>query len=143
MAYATLANIQALIKWVTFSASSKVTSTEVTDIHIAEADAYIDSKLGKKYQVPITNATDVKILQFISARLAAVKIAEILVLQTSGEMPAIVTRWYDDANKRLEEILDFTVDLPNSTKLDSTRGLYSYTDTEDIDPIWKLSEEQW
>jgi hypothetical protein len=143
MAYATLANVQALIKWVTFSASSKVTSTEVTDMHIVEADAYIDSKLCKKYQVPITNATDLKVLQFISTRLAAVKIAEILVLQTSGEMPAIVERWFMDANARLEEILNFTVDLPSSTKLDSTRGLYSYTDTEEIDPIWKIGEDQW
>ena len=148
MAYSTVTNVQALIKWITFSASSKVTSTEVTDTHIVEADAYINSKLSKKYATPITNSTDIKVLQFISSRMAACKIAEILILQTSGEMPAIVERWYLDANTRLDEILNFTVDLPNSTKLDSTRGLYSFTaygnGTEDApDPQWELNEEQW
>lgn len=150
MAYSTLANVQSLIKWCTFSATSKVTSTEVAGTHIAEADAYIDGKISKKYQVPITDSDDIKILSFISARIAACKIAEILVLQTSGELPEIVSKWCEDANMRLGEILSFTLDLPNSTKLDSTRGLYSYTahgnsdnDNAGVAPVWEIGEDQW
>ena len=150
MAYSTVSDVQSLVKWITFGSSSKVTSTEVTDFHIVNADAYIDAKLGAKYVVPITDSDDIKILNFISARLAACKVAEILVLQTSGRLPEIVSKWCKDAEKRLNDILDFDILLPNSTKHDSTRGLWSYTahgdadnDYAETDPVWELSKDQW
>lgn len=52
MAYCALADVQKLLKWFTLSASSKVTSTEVTSYYIPEADQTIDAKLQRVYTVP-------------------------------------------------------------------------------------------
>jgi hypothetical protein len=150
MAYSTIDDVQALIKWLIFTASSKVTSADVTNIHIPEADAYIDSRIASVYVTPITDATDLKVLKFISERIAACNIAKILVLQTSGDLPEIVKTWCDDAETRLNEIVTKTITLPNTTPQDSTRGLYSFTahgsadnDYDDVDPLWCLDKEQW
>jgi hypothetical protein len=52
MSYCGLEDIQRLLKWFTFSASSKITSSEVTSYFIPEADKIIDSKLQRVYTVP-------------------------------------------------------------------------------------------
>jgi hypothetical protein len=47
MSYCGLVDVQKLLKWFTFSSSSKVTSSEVTSYFIPEADKIIDSKLQR------------------------------------------------------------------------------------------------
>jgi hypothetical protein len=150
MAYSVLADVQSLIKWITFDATSKVTSTEVTSTFIAEADAYIDSKLERIYAVPVTDADDIEILRYISCRKAACAIAKVLMLQASGQFVEIVKSWCEDAETKLQEILDGTVTLPNTTEVDTTSGLYSYmahgngdNDYAESEPIWKRTEDQW
>jgi phage gp36-like protein len=144
MAYSDSNDIQALIKWVTFSNTSKVTLTELQQ-YISDADTIIDSKLERIYQVPITNADDINILKYISARLAAVEIAQVLVLHANGQIPPTIIKWQDAAYDRLEKILDGTIDLPNSTKLTSNKGLYSYTADEnnDCEAIWSMKDDNW
>jgi len=146
MAYCSIADIQRLMKWFTFSASSKVTTTDVTTYYIPEADTIIDSKLQRVYEVPITNADDINIIKFISCRICACEIANVLMLQASGELSDIVQRWCDQAKEKLEAILTQDILLPNSTLLDSsgTGRLYSFTahgnDTyEAPDPIWYMN----
>jgi|WetSurMetagenome_2_1015567.scaffolds.fasta_scaffold180052_3 hypothetical protein len=149
MAYSSASDIQALIKWVVFSTSSKVTLAEL-DNYISDADAFINSKLERVYVVPITHLNDIEILKYISARFAACEVAQVLILQAGGKIPDIVTQWRKDATERLALILDLTIDLPNTTKLVSSNGLYSYTyngneenDYEDTPPIWNMSKDEW
>jgi len=146
MAYSALADVQRLIKWVTFDATSKVTATEVTNYFIAEADTFIDSKLARVYEVPITNSDDIEIIKYISCRMAACEIAHVLILQADGDLPEIASRWCEQAKDRLLAILTQDILLPNSTLLDAsgTGRLYSFTahgnDTYDApDPIYYMN----
>lgn len=152
MAYCGLADVQKLLKWFTFSASSKVTSTEVTSYYIPEADQTIDAKLQRVYTVPITDSDDIEILKFISCRIVACEIAHVLVLQADGEISEIVKRWCEQAKERLEQIMTQEILLPNSTLLDSSDGgrLYSFTahgsstlGEEAPDPTWNMNTDQW
>ena len=143
MAYCTIDDVQKMLKWFEFSATSKITTTEVNTLWIPEADETIDSKLQRVYETPITNSSDIEILKYISCRMVACEIAHVLVLQADGEISEIVNRWCLEAKERLEEILKQEILLPNSTLKDSTNGgrLYSFTahgnDTYDApDPKW-------
>jgi hypothetical protein len=152
MSYCGLEDVQKLLKWFTFSSSSKVTSSEVTSYFIPEADNIIDSKLQRVYTVPITNSDDIEILKYISCRIVACEIAHVLVLQSSGEVSPIVNRWCEQAKEKLDDILTQDVLLPNSTLLDDADGgrLYSFTahgsstlGEEAPDPIWNMNVDQW
>lgn len=144
MAYSDSNDIQSLIKWVTFSNTSKITITELQQ-YISDADTIIDSKLERIYQVPITDMDDINILKYISARLAASEVAQVLVLHAAGQIPPVITKWQKTAYEQLEKIIDGTIELSNSTKLVSNKGLYSYTaDTaNECDPIWTMSGDEW
>ena len=152
MAYCELADVQKLLKWFTFTSSSKITSDEVTNYYIPEADTIIDSKLQRVYEVPITDTDDIEIIKFISCRMVACEIAHVLVLQADGEISDIVKRWCEQAKERLNDILTQDILLPNSNLLDDTDGgrLYSFTahgstdlGEEAPDPIWRLNTTQW
>lgn len=146
MAYCELEDVQKLLKWFTIDSNSKITSDEVTNSWIPEADETIDAKLQRVYTVPITNADDIEILKYISCRIVACEMAHVLVLQANGKISDIVMRWCTQAKDRLDAILNQEILLPNSDLLDSADGgrLYSFTahgnDTYDApDPIWYLN----
>ena len=152
MAYCELEDVQKLLKWFTFGAFSKVTSSEVTSYFIPEADKIIDSKLQRVYTVPITDSDDIEILKYISCRIVACEIAHVLVLQSSGEISPIVNRWCDQAKEKLDALLTQDILLPNSTLLDNVDGgrLYSFTahgsstlGEEAPDPTWNMGVDQW
>ena len=71
MAYSTTTDIQRLFRNYTFDGSSNPTDSEVANPHISQADAYIDSRLRRRYTVPITDSDDIEVLQYVSERLAA------------------------------------------------------------------------
>jgi hypothetical protein len=147
--YCSISDVQSLIKWTTFTTTSKVNTNDVADF-ILEADALINGRIALIYNTPITNVDDVEILKFISTRLAAYEVAKVLVMQTAGKMPEIAYSWKNSADKRIMQIISRDLILPNSTEKDSTNGLYSFTshgnsdnDYEDTEPVWKLETEQW
>jgi len=147
MAYTTYQEVDRLLKWFSFSASSKVTIDDVNTYFIPEVDTIIDGYIGRVYELPITNATDLLIIEYIATRMVACEIAHVLVLQASGEISPIVQRWCDTAKQKLQDIMTRKLPLSNST-LKSTDRLYSFTshgnsDYEAPDPKWYLNEEQW
>ena len=152
MAYCELADVQKLLKWFTFSATSKITSTEVTSYYIPEADSIIDGKLQNVYKTPITDSTDVEILQYISCRMVACEIAHVLILQSDGDLSDIAKRWCEQAKEKLQDVLDRKILLANSTLLDTGNRLYSFTahgstfldeESPADSPTWKMGTDQW
>lgn len=153
MAYCSLSDVQSLLQWFDFSSTSQVTIDEVNNFFIPEADTIIDSKLSRVYVTPITDADDMEIIKYISCRMVACEIAHVLVLQASGDISPIVTRWCEQAKEKLDDILTQDILLPNSDLLDDDGGtdsgrLYSFTafgnDEEDAPaPIWHINESQW
>jgi hypothetical protein len=147
MAYTTYQEVDRLLKWFSFSASSKVTITDVDTYFIPEADAIIDGYIGRVYELPITDSDDLLILKYIATRIVSCEIAHVLVLQASGDISPIVQRWCDTAKEKLQDLLNRDLILENST-LKSNDRLYSFTshgnDEYDAEePIWQLNEKQW
>lgn len=147
MAYTTYQEVDRLLKWFSFSASSKVTITDVNTYFIPEVDSIIDGYIGRVYELPITNADDLLIIKYIATRMVACEIAHVLVLQASGEISPIVQRWCNTAKEKLQDIMTRKLPLPNST-LKTTNRLYSFTshgndEYEAPDPIWFLNTDQW
>jgi phage gp36-like protein len=127
MAYCTVTDVQTLIKSLTFSASTKVTESEITAYHIPAADAIIDGRLRKHYTVPITNTTDLVLLKRISAQLAAGIVAAILyetATQPNEVNPA--KRNYDYALRLLDMI------EKNEITLVTARGEVAWARLEEI-----------
>lgn len=80
MAYCVYSDVAKLLLGMTIDGSSKVTSTDVTNI-IIDVDAWIDAMLSRYYSVPITGTESLKILAVISKYASA---AEILRRVTAG-----------------------------------------------------------
>ena len=147
MAYTTYQEVDRLLKWFTFSATSKVTVTDINTYFIPEADTIINGYIGRIYELPITDSDDLLVLEYIATRIVACEVAHVLILQASGEISAIVQRWCDQAKEKLKDILTQQLILPNST-LKTTNRLYSFTshgnaDNEAPDPIWEMNTSQW
>jgi hypothetical protein len=149
MAYCTTNDVDRLLKWFEFSASSKITTTELTTYFIPEVDAIINAKLSNTYTVPITDSDDLEVIKYAACRMVACEVAHVLILQSRGnlEIPNIVQRWCDKAKETLEGIIDQSIPLPNSTlKVDDR--LWSFTahgDSENDAPdrTWERGTIQW
>jgi hypothetical protein len=149
MAYCTTNDVDRLLKWFEFSASSKITTTELTTYFIPEVDAIIDAKLANTYEVPITDSDDLEVIKYAACRMVACEVAHVLILQSRGnvEIPNIVNRWCETAKGILEDIISQKIPLPGST-LKTTDRLWSFTahgDSENDAPEreWKRGTVQW
>lgn len=146
MAYSVTADVQRLIKWITFGDTSKLTSSDITAI-IAEVDAAIDGQIGQIYSVPVSNATDVKIVGYASARLAAYEAAKILINQAGGDLPQAVEEWKSDAEKRVAAVLERRIMLENTSRrtISTGQGIYSHTahHVDRKERTWKIGTDQW
>jgi len=141
--YSQVSDVQRLIKWITFSSSSKLTNDDIESM-IKEADAVIDAKIGRIYNVPVTDSNDQIILTYASARLAAYEAAKVLIVQAGGDLPAIVEGWKNSADSYIASILNSDLTLENTAKRTATSGIYNYTSQPEApDRIWELDKEQW
>lgn len=127
MAYCTNAQVAEEFNGVTFGASTNPTSTTV-DRWIAEADQLIDSKVGLRYVVPVTNASDLIIARQISIMLVAARVRRRLNRTgPDGETAKVkVSDTHDQAMKMLEQIVKGTMDLPNTTLRNAKVGASSF-----------------
>lgn len=127
MAYCTSAQVAEEFNGVSFGASTNPTSTTV-DRWIAEADQLIDSKVGLRYTVPITNASDLILIRQISIMLVAARVRRRLNRTgPDGETAKVkVTDTHDQAMKMLDQIVKGLMDLPNSDLRNTAVGVSSF-----------------
>lgn len=146
MAYCVNTDVKSQFKALTYASSGTgLTSAEV-DAWISEADAYIDSRIGIKYAVPITETADLKILKTISTYLVAERVQARLEVLTGSEMSNQNQKprmSFDKlAKMMIQEIVDgklkFDTDL-----LSSGDGAKGTIDDEDISPYFERETEQW
>ena len=144
MYYSTVEDIQRLIKWITFSSTSKLTSEDIESM-ISEADARIDGMIGSIYQTPITNENDKTILTYASTRLAAYEVAKVLIVQAGGELPAVVEGWKTSADNYIAKLQGREIVLENTDRQTKGGAIYSHTAHDPKAParIWELDKEQW
>ena len=142
--YCQAEDVQRLIKWIHFTMVSKVKLEDIEQF-IKEVDSYIDSRISRIYEVPVTHETDMVILGYASARLAAYEAAKILIAQAGGDLPAIVEQWKISAEERINSILSGEVILGNTDRRRPASGLYSHTAHDPDAPKrqWEVGKEQW
>lgn len=150
MAYSTNADIASEFKDITFSATTKVTDTEV-DGFIAQTDQEINGIIGVKYRVPITDVTALELLKSISISIVAARVASILRVKTpspdpnqdsKGEKGEIWGRkMLDKISKGKVLLLDATGD---EIELATTHdGIRSFNVDTDQQYTFKKNVDQW
>lgn len=145
MAYCTNAHVSAEFKGVTFGASTSPTSTTV-DRFIEEADAEIDSKVGLKYETPVTGSTSLIIVRQISIWLVAARIKEISRVKTGATTAEQEAREGDlrkMALERLDKIASGEILLPDATLVSSADGVRSYVVDNGVEAAVDVESEQW
>lgn len=129
---------------ITFGTSTNPTDTTV-DRWIAEADALIDSKVGLRYLVPVTNATDLLIIRSIAVMLVAARVRKRLNRASSDGETAkkVVSDGWNEAQKMLDQIAKGTMELANTDLRSTTVGTKSFTSSCADPHTFKKNCDQW
>ena len=143
MAYSTNSDIQSEFKNLAYS-SSGITSAEV-DEFIAQEDAYIDGRIGNKYDTPVTARNSVKILKTISIQLVAARVKTILAVKTgipvtdqdSSSNLAVM------AKEKLEQIVKGDLLLSDADLKTANDGVDSFAVSDSIDHVFDRDKDQW
>lgn len=127
-----------------FSSTTNPTDTTV-DRWIAEADALIDSKVGLRYDVPITDVDDLIVIRQIAIMLVSARIRRRLNrVGPDGETAKIkVTDTFDQAMKLLDSIIKGLTDLPNSDLRNSDVGVSSFSTSLESPHKFTRDSDDW
>lgn len=138
-------DISAELKGVTFSASTKVTSTQLAGF-IAQADAMIDGKVGQRYTTPITGANALLIVKRISILLVLAIVKPIFEVKTDdpkANQSPIGSDDYKKAMALLTDIVEGNLLLSDASALGTHGGIKSYNVDEEIDHTFEIGTDQW
>jgi len=140
MAYSVYGDVQSEFKSTTFGASTKITSTEVTEF-ISQADAMIDGIVSGKYVTPVTGSESLKIVKMISINLVAGRIWNILEREGTDAK----NKGHDlieFAKAMLKKITEGKLELSDATSIASTT-FESYNKTNAIVGLIDKDTDQW
>lgn len=145
MAYSSTTYVQAEFKKLDFSATGATVDTTKAGYFLAEADAYIDSRLSGKYRVPLTSPNGLLIARTISTLLVADRVRKIL--EVSGQDPGKNQSAIKDENKTAMSMLGDLVSgktyLPSEILASSDDGVKSFTQDQDVDPVFDVEKNNW
>jgi len=116
MAYCTVDDVQALIPttiWNKATATNPSAAT-VTNDYIPDIDAEIDAKLARRYQLPITGAEALKVVNGISSRMAAIRVWGIAFTGQTGNTTH-PRDWDEGGRKLLDAIAAEKADLSDAS----------------------------
>lgn len=142
MAYST--NLDVTDEFKSIDTSGKITTVKI-DEWIAQADAYINGKVGLIYLTPVTGVESLLILKEISIGFVAQRIA--FILETKSVTPrgdqSIPKNLIDQAEKRIQMIIDRTLLLPDAVELSTHQGVKSYSSDNVVTRVFDQSRQQW
>lgn len=149
MTYALESHIVGEMKGVTFSSSSFVTTSKISEI-LDEADAEINGYINARYNLPITDSSALLFLRKIAIDIVVYRVSKILEIKSSKPIPdgRIIqdissASTYRQAIKVLEGIRDGKNQLYGATLKSSVGNVKSYNNTNNIEPQFKVDEQQW
>jgi len=144
MAYSVLADVQSEFKDIEFTATTKITSTEITDPFILQADAEINARIGLRYVVPITGTESLKIMKMLSVWITADRISKILRIKTKTEEDTTAEKSLRQmANELIDKIVAGTFLLSDATLKSSANGFKSYANDNDLDYTFHKNTDEW
>lgn len=149
MGYCVQADIVNEFPALTFSATSKVTTTALAD-WIDQESAYIDSRIALRYVVPVTAGNDaLKVLKRICIFRVSERVKNAIevkanVSQADSEQK-YTQNYVRTPNADLKDIAEGKMVLIGATLVSSTGSVSSFeagTDSEDCH-VFKTDEQQW
>lgn len=106
MSYSTIDDVNGLLVGFEITKNSSISIDQVNNDIIPMGDQYIDDRLGKFYQTPITGEKALITIRRISKLLAAAEVTQRLYIgQTPANSPQAST-WRTYADKDLDRIID-------------------------------------
>lgn len=148
MAYCSAAEVASDFKDIEFTSSTNVTATDVAGF-ITEADALINTYLGRRYAVPVTGSyTDaLALLKLYSRALVADRIRGIMEVKQAtnkdGNQNVRSGLNAKDIIKLLTDLRDDVTDLPGVPKLVTNGGFYSNNAANNVKPVMQKGTKQW
>lgn len=150
MAYSTKELIQAEIRGFAVNATGTVVTDDSLTEFIEQVDTYIDLKLKKKYQVPISEVDSPRafsILKTISTYLVVCRVKRILetkVVDTKATAQDVKTPNYcAEGQAMLKEIVDGDLPLDDVPTTDAGGGVASYASSHCVKNKFKVDKDQW
>lgn len=144
MAYCTVEEVQAEFKSLQLDGGGVLSST-VLGQWIDQADAYINGKVGLKYQVPVSGTESVKICKSMSIMLVTERVKGKLRVKTGK--PEDEQNGLTSAKKTVETMLaDIIANkllLSDATLLNSSNGASDYNSSHDVEHQFKINRDQW
>lgn len=140
MAYAVVSDIQSEFKNTSFTTTSSLTSTEVTEL-ITQTENKVNAELAQVYVTPVTNATDVSILKTIVIYFVKHRVQEILALKSGEKLDSEdQSNLEDKAQEMLDKIIDRKL-LHNTTrKSTNNSGIEDYNSNNSIRATFDLTD---
>lgn len=143
MAYST--NLDVTDEFKNIDTTGKITTIKI-DGWITQADAYINAKVGLIYITPVTgNAESLLVLKEISIGFVAQRIA--FILETKSVTPradqAIPKNLIEQAEKRLQMIIDRELLLFGATERSTHAGVKSYSSENTVKRTFNYDKQQW
>ena len=148
MAYTTYQEIQADFKDVTFTTTSNVKSSDVTQF-IVESDSLIDAYIGTVYTVPVeTGDSALALLKLLSRSLVTARIKKIMEVKQDKSTdanqnvvgvllsPTQVMNILKDLQKKI-------IKLDGALVLSTSGGFNSFNVTNSTEAVMKKSDQQW
>ncbi|MCK5608285.1 hypothetical protein KAR91_40765 [Candidatus Pacearchaeota archaeon] len=143
MAYSTNADVVKEFK--SIDTTNGVISDAKIDEYIAQADAYINGRVGLVYETPVTGTNSLLILKEISIGFVAQRIA--FILETKSITPtgdqAIPKNLIEQAESRLTMIAEKTLILDDAEEKSSNGGVSSYTSENNVTRNFQQGVQQW
>ena len=146
--YTDVAKVSSEFKSIEFSQNTAITEAEV-EAFISQADQYIDSRIGIRYQVPVTEGLSPKsfvLLSQISTFLVAQRIKEILEVKNASDDVEQDTRPGDlrrVAMSMIKQIIEGTLLLPDATVLRPGGAANSFNVKVNREYIFDIDKDQW
>lgn len=148
MSYSLVADVQNEFRSIDFSATNAdITGTKVQSF-IDQETEIIDGCLKSVYVLPVTGAKSLEILKRVEIALVSERVAAILDLKRNLQ-PSNIKQEFNKkdyakwARKYLDDLKRTLILLPDADLLDSDVGLCSYTEEENIEPVFDKCKQQW
>lgn len=120
MSYCSLSDVQGLLVNITINSASNPSDTQVMTEIIPEYDRYIDDRLGRYYQTPITGVNALLTMQRIEKYLVAAEVMErVYVGQSPSDSPQSVT-WRKMAEDDLTRLVNGDIILKDAQTTSET-----------------------
>jgi phage gp36-like protein len=145
MAYATEAEIESEFKNLTIDTGTAITTATVAT-YLAQADAEINSRLGVKYETPITGTESLVLIKMIEIWLVKDRVQKAMKVKTGIEKSSQDLGDADYRKQALDLLADLAsgkVALSDATLKDSSGGVKSYASSNSVENIFKVGVTQW